>query len=189
MKKKAAFFFDGQNLFHCAKEAFGYEFPNYDPLKLAEKICELKDWSLGGVRFYTGVPEEKDHYFMHYFWSQKIRRMKRQGLITFTRPIRHGKEKGIDIRIALDMVRMARHDNFDVVVVFSQDQDLSEAVDEVKDIARLNGKPIHIASVYPLSGGSKNRRGINHTEWIPVDKTIYDACIDHNEYRPSPKPK
>ena len=28
--KRAFVFVDGQNLFHAAKEAFGYSFPNYD---------------------------------------------------------------------------------------------------------------------------------------------------------------
>lgn len=33
--KRAVAFFDGQNLFHSAKRAFGYTFPNYDPVLLA----------------------------------------------------------------------------------------------------------------------------------------------------------
>ena len=32
---RAVTFVDGQNLFYAAKEAFGYTYPNYDPLKLA----------------------------------------------------------------------------------------------------------------------------------------------------------
>jgi hypothetical protein len=28
--KRAFVFIDGQNLFHAAKEAFGYSYPNYD---------------------------------------------------------------------------------------------------------------------------------------------------------------
>ena len=34
--KRTVAFFDGQNLFHAAKKAFGHTFPNFDPLKLAE---------------------------------------------------------------------------------------------------------------------------------------------------------
>ncbi len=36
--KRAIVFVDGQNLFHAAKEAFGYRFPNYDVLKLASVV-------------------------------------------------------------------------------------------------------------------------------------------------------
>jgi hypothetical protein len=28
--KRAVAFFDGQNLFHAVKNAFGYKYPNYD---------------------------------------------------------------------------------------------------------------------------------------------------------------
>lgn len=30
---------------------------------------------------------------------------------------------------------------------------------------------------------SVNRRGINGTEWIPIDRALYDACLDSNDYR------
>src|SRR5262245_27036930 len=54
-KKRVVVFFDGQNLFHTAKAAFGYTFQNYDPLRLAGTICRSQGWSLQLVRFYIGV--------------------------------------------------------------------------------------------------------------------------------------
>jgi uncharacterized LabA/DUF88 family protein len=39
-----------------------------------------------------------------------------------------GEEKGMDVRLAVDVVRMAREKLYDVALIFSQDQDLSEAV-------------------------------------------------------------
>ena len=53
--QRAVSFFDGQNLFHHAKAAFGYTHPNYDPLKLANAVCSAHGWENHGVRFYTGV--------------------------------------------------------------------------------------------------------------------------------------
>ncbi len=41
------------------------------------------------------------------------------------------REKKTDLRIGLDMVRMARNDALDVAVIFSQDQDLAELAQEV----------------------------------------------------------
>jgi len=33
--KRTVAFFDGQNLYHHARAAFGYSYPNYSPLALA----------------------------------------------------------------------------------------------------------------------------------------------------------
>jgi hypothetical protein len=38
--KRAIAFFDGQNLYHGAKEAFGYTYPNYDAALLAQTVCD-----------------------------------------------------------------------------------------------------------------------------------------------------
>jgi hypothetical protein len=37
-------FVDGQNLFHAAREAFGYTYPNYDVSALATAICKRQGW-------------------------------------------------------------------------------------------------------------------------------------------------
>ena len=44
--KRAVAFVDGQNLFYASKYAFGYTYPNYDPLALARTICHSRDWKL-----------------------------------------------------------------------------------------------------------------------------------------------
>lgn len=181
--KRAIAFFDGQNLYHCAREVFNRPSPDFDPLKLAKKICELKGWQLHQVRFYTGIPDEKDNDFWHYFWMAKLASMGKRRIYTFSRPIRSGKEKGIDIRIALDMVRLARHGNYDVGIIFSQDQDLSEAVDEIKEQAFISDKWIKLASAFPDSLLSKNKRGVNGTDWIRIDEKLYTSCLDPNDYR------
>src|SRR5271157_1792128 len=53
--KRAVAFFDGQNLFHAAKEAFGHRFPNYDPPALAKRICQERGWQLVQTLFYTAT--------------------------------------------------------------------------------------------------------------------------------------
>ena len=94
-----------------------------------------------------------------------------------------GEEKGIDVRIALDVIRLAHHGELDVAVVFSQDQDLSEVADELRVIAREQRRWIRIASAFPNSQTSHNHRGINGTEWIPIDRKTYDQCLDQRDYR------
>jgi hypothetical protein len=42
--KRAVVFVDGQNLFHAARDAFGYTHTNYDVRALAEHICAGLGW-------------------------------------------------------------------------------------------------------------------------------------------------
>ncbi len=196
--KRARFFIDGQNLFHSAKEAFGHKYPNYEVKKLSEKVCELKKWQLTGITFCTGTPDEKVDPYWHAFWKNKLAAMGRVPEIeVFSRklqysnasrddstPILVGREKGIDIRIALDVTRAAIENLCDVVVIFSQDQDLSEVAEEVRYIARKESRWIKIASAFPVGPASRNKRGINDTDWIKIDRDMYDRCIDERDYRP-----
>lgn len=198
--KRAMAFTDGQNLFNAAKEAFGYPYPNYDVLKLAQAVCDRQSWVLSGVNFYTGIPDQTIDPDRHYFWAAKLAVMGTRGIRSFTRPLRYqnkvislpngsmttalvGREKGIDVRIALDIVRCALENRYDVALVFSQDQDLSEVAKEIGIIARREQRTIRMASAFPSSPTSRNQRGINSTDWIKIDRVLYDACLDPNGYR------
>ncbi len=44
---------------------------------------------------------------------------------------------------------------------------------------------LKIACAYPLSPTSRNRRGINKTDWLPIERETYDACLDTRDYRPA----
>jgi uncharacterized LabA/DUF88 family protein len=64
-------------------------------------------------------------------------------------------EKGIDVRIAVDMIRYRAENAYDVAVLFSRDKDLAEAVSEaVGDSSRAKG---HGRERVP--GGCPRRRG------------------------------
>jgi hypothetical protein len=142
---RAVAFVDGQNLFHAAREAFGYTYPNYDVAALAKLVCAQQGWNLVQVRT--------------------------------------GEEKGIDVRIALDVIALAHRREYDVALVFSQDQDLSEVADEIRTIAREQQRWIKIASAFPHRPTSRNPRGINKTDWIKIDRKTYDECLDRRDYR------
>ena len=188
-------FVDGQNLFHCAKTAFGYTYPNYDPKLLAEKVCLAKGWKLTQVRFYTGVPPKDRDPTWHQFWSKKATFMIRKGVHVVTRPLRYteemlsdgtfayvAREKGIDVRIAIDIISLADKKQFDAALIFSQDQDLAELVPEIHAISTRQSRWIKLASAYPHGPGTVNNRGINNTDWVKVDQAAYDSCIDPNRY-------
>lgn len=199
--KRTVAFVDGQNLFYAAKIAFGYSFPNYDIRALVAAICQNQGWQLAGVRFYTGIPDASDNAFWNHFWTAKLAQMGRDNVTIFSRPLRYrnqtirlpdgkthtflvGSEKGTDVRLAIDIIRLAHGGDFDVALVLSQDQDLSEVADEIRVIAKEQNRWIRIASAFPSSPASKNTKGIYRTDWIKIDRPTYDSCIDPRDYRP-----
>jgi hypothetical protein len=147
------------------------------------------------------VPSAADKPFWNHFWTAKMAVMGTRGVHTFSRPLRYrnqtislsdgtlavtlvGQEKGVDVRMALDIVRFALEGIYEVALIFSQDQDLSEAVDDVKKISMLQNRWIKPACAFPTSPTVHKTRGINGTDWIRIDRVTYDACIDPNDYRP-----
>ncbi len=201
--KRAFAFVDGQNLFHNARNAFGYTHPNDDVQKLAQAVCTPRGWRLDRVHFYTGVPSPTDHPSWHAFWSNKLAMMGRRGVVVFSRPLVYrdktvqvpgfgphtflvGEEKGIDVRLALDALDAAHRQEYDVAVIFTQDQNLSELATLIRQVAVFQNRWINIASAYPDSPSAPTRRGVNRTDWCPIDQSTYDACIDPRDYRPKP---
>lgn len=198
--KRAVAFVDGQNLFRHTKEAFGYHFPNFDIEKLSTTIARAENWNLQAIYFYTGMPDRAADPGRNEFWTKKLAMMGRQGIKIYTRPLRYrnksvklqdgsvhtvlvAEEKGVDVRIALDVIGKAVRNEYDVALVFSQDQDLSEVADEIRLIATQCERWIRMASAYPVSPTVSNKRGINGTQWIKIDRALYDACIDSRNYR------
>jgi hypothetical protein len=127
--------------------------------------------------------------------------MGREGVHVFTRPLRYrnkevtlsdgsvhtfldGDEKGIDVRIALDVISLAHQRIYDVALLFCRDQDLTELADEIRTISREQNRWIKTASAYPYSAAVKNYRGIDKTEWCRIDRATYDACLDSRDNRP-----
>lgn len=200
-EKRAVAFFDGQNLFHHAKAAFGHFYPNYDPIKLFSAVCGAHAWKPFGVRFYSGVPLASKDLMWHAFWTNKLLAMRRAGILVVSRPLRYHQtkvalpdgrettlevpqEKGIDVRLALDVMRMALNSQFDVAVIFSQDQDLAEVAAEVREISRTQDRWMKVVSAYPDSPTASASRGIDKTDWFPMDRALYDTCLDPRDYRP-----
>ena len=199
--KRAVSFIDGQNLFRHAKDAFGHHHPNYDPRKLAGAVCATGGWENRGVRFYTGVPSAARAPMWHGYWSRRLTAMRRAGVVVTSRALRYRverlrlpdgsvheipveREKGIDLRLGLDVVRMARNGELDVAIVFSQDQDLAEVAREVRDIARAERRWLKVVSAFPHGPNATATRGIDRTDWFRMDREFYDACLDPRDYRP-----
>lgn len=203
--KRAVAFVDGQNLFFAARQAFGYTYPNYDFPALAAAVSVANGWQLDQARFYTGIPDASDDPFWNYFWGGKLRNLSRQGVEVFSRSLRYrnkivklpdgsthafltAEEKGIDVRIAIDVIRLAHSNAYDVALLFSQDQDLSELCAEIRVIAKEQNRWIKITSAFPISPTTKNKRGIPNSDWTKIDRATYDSCLDARDYRTKKAP-
>jgi uncharacterized LabA/DUF88 family protein len=194
-------YFDGQNLFNAAKRAFGEDKVRYDPLQLARLVCSREDWNLLKVFFYTGVPPYQKSRFLNIFWELKIHSMKRRGINCHTRELMYrrrdvtlddgsehqvsvAEEKGIDVRIAVDVVKHAYSRSYDIGLIFSQDNDLMPAVDHVRELAKEGGWPVKFATAFPV-GPTSDRWGIRNTDWKEIDRAEYESCLDPWDYEPS----
>ncbi len=183
---------DGQNLYHLAKNAWSsasdplYSWPSYDVEKLALALVAMNpERILTEIRFYTGVQKRDIGPFWHGFWSNKLRYLKSQGIQVYRGRINNaGKEKGVDVRLALDLIRATYQQQYDVAIVVSQDNDFAPAVELAKDIAKQQRRWITLESAFPVGSGSSSRAGIPGTTAIHIDKLTYDACHDPLDYRP-----
>lgn len=199
-RKRVHAFFDCQNLFLAVKRLWpSHSYPDFDPVALARAIVKSRPtWVLEGIHLYTGIHTRKHNEYWHTFWSRKLAYHKRQDsrVTVFTRPLRYSpvptqtpgeppnfqaREKGVDVRIALDLVRWARLGRYDVALLFSQDDDFKEVAVEIRAIAKERQRWINIASAFPCST-SQRSRGVDKTDWIKIDEGLYNSCLDLNKY-------
>jgi hypothetical protein len=88
------------------------------------------------------------------------------------------------VRLALDLVSRARKRQFDIALIFSQDQDLQEVVQEIADIAKEQDRWIRVVCAFSSGPKASSGRGIDKTEWFKMDQEFYDKCLDPWDYRP-----
>lgn len=191
-------FVDGQNLFKSANRAFGYEHPNFDIMSLSMGLAKELNCRLGGIHFYTGIPGVRENPKWHDFWARKLVDMGRCGVEIYSPPLRYhthteklpdgrtrethvGREKGVDVRIALDMMKHALFNTCDNMMVISRDNDLAEAAKEAQLIAKSNQRRLEVWSAYPNSKECSHM-GIRGTRWMPMEADFYNAHLDHRNY-------
>ncbi len=80
-------------------------------------------------------------------------------------------------------MRLAFANRLDVAIIFSQDQDYSEAAKEIRSISKAAPRWIKVVSAFPSSQSASNQRGIDLTDWVRIDKATYDRCLDPIDYR------
>ena len=185
-------FIDGQNLYHLSKNLWNspgsikYTYPNYDVEKLAQTlVSRVPGGTLAQIRFYTGMPTASVNPFWHKFWTNKLRPMRNRGVIVYVGRVNQGlQEKGVDVSLAIDLVRLTYEEAYDVAWIVSQDSDFGPAVTLAKRIGAVQGRTLSFESCFPYEvGRSRSARGVPGTIWHHIDRPTYDSWFDPRDYR------
>ena len=163
-----------------------YKWPSYDVEKLSKALAErVPDRTLSQIRFYTGVPGSQNPFWRD-FWSNKLRFLRSRGVYVYEGRISSGgQEKGVDVSIAIDLIRLTYEREFDVAVIVSQDSDFVPVVRLAKDVAKGQNRRVAIESAFiPRKQSKSLGRGIDATDWVSIDKRTYDSWFDPTDYRP-----
>jgi len=142
--KRAFVFIDGGNFYLKLKDLTSrldgkYSLLDFNFRKFAEWLAQPNE--LIGVRYYLGVVRRRknDSKSEELYANQQrlFRRLQKQNIsITLGQLIRHPDktyhEKGVDVRLAVEMIRFARENKYDIAYLVSSDTDLVAAVEEVQ---------------------------------------------------------
>ncbi|MCE0510829.1 NYN domain-containing protein [Microbacterium sp. KKR3/1] len=171
MAERVVVFFDWQNIYKRAREAFGYDdSPAYkgqaDPIDLALLLAGKHAENMGveveltQIRIYRGRPtQQHDPRGYNAFQRQAARWSRNNKVRPRFNDLRYPedwgepgcaapREKGIDVALAVDLVSMAHNDDMDVAIVMSADYDLVPAIQEVvtRRIHRGVGPVVSVAA-------------------------------------------
>jgi hypothetical protein len=138
------------------------------------------------TRFYTGVPDHHVNALWQGFWNNKLRHLGSRGIYVYRGRVNSGgQEKGVDVNIAVDLVRMTYERAYEVAIIVSQDWDFGAAVMLARQIVRSQARQAIFESAFPYEHGvSVSSRGVPGTTWVRIDKATYDTRNDPRDYRP-----
>lgn len=190
--KRTIVFFDGQNLYHGAKDAWRaadprvsspYSWPSYDVEKIAALlVAKDANRTLSEIRFYTGVPSANSNRLWNGFWNNKLRGLMAKRIHVYRGRINPGgQEKGVDVSLAIDLIKLTYEKAYDLGIIVSQDWDFGPAVKLAYEIAQSQGRRVHFESAF--ANNPRNDRGVPGTTWVKIEKAEYDSCYDTTEYR------
>ena len=142
--KRAFVFIDGSNFYFKLKDLTSkldgkYSLIDFDFRKFAEWL--VKPNELLEIRYYLGtIKRERNNPKSEQLYANQqklIGKLQQQNIIiTLGHVIRHPDkthhEKGVDVRLAVEMIRFAREDKYDIAYLVSSDTDLVAAVEEVR---------------------------------------------------------
>lgn len=145
---RAFVFIDGNNFYFKLKDLLAqidgkFSLLNFNFYKFSEWFVKPND--LTEVRYYIGALKRQRNNgkseIMYANQQKLIAKLRQQNIsITLGQLIQHPDktfhEKGVDVRLAVEMIRFAREDKYDIAYLLSSDTDLVAAVEEVKSFGK-----------------------------------------------------
>jgi uncharacterized LabA/DUF88 family protein len=140
-------FIDGNNFYHKLKKValidkslLDFQYNNF-----GKKIIDGDD--LVEIRYYLGAIKRQHSYDreksekLYRGQQQLLGKLQTQKVTTIMgsliqHPDKTFHEKGVDVRVAVEMIRLAREDKYDKAYLISSDTDLVSAVEEVKSFGK-----------------------------------------------------
>ncbi|GIK78449.1 MAG: hypothetical protein BroJett022_21390 [Actinomycetes bacterium] len=193
MAARVAVFLDYQNVYMGARSAFhahgtAHQDGQIDPCRLAKLLVSKGppdvDRELSEVRIYRGQPDpQKDPrgYAANDRQCNHWRTLPNTTVITQTLRYPYGwprekeQEKGIDVKLAIDLVAGAVRRDYEVAILMSTDTDLKPALEFVRD---LEGRPYPRCEVAAWSSSDSYSRRLS----IP-GRQIWCHWLVESDYR------
>jgi uncharacterized LabA/DUF88 family protein len=145
IKKRVFVYIDGSNLYRNLKfyESAGM---NFDFKGFVESF--IQDYELEGIKYYIGQirPKENDEksQSLHKYQQVLFKKLEEAGFCIIRGRLRQiGKifsEKGVDVRIGIDLLEGAYENKYDVALLISSDGDLAPALEMVRN----KGKKVEV---------------------------------------------
>ena len=144
--KRAIVFIDGNNFYFKLKELTNKKFGllDFDFRKFAEWLVEPNE--LVEIRYYIGaIRRQKNNTKSEEMYANQqrlFRKFQTHNIeVILGQLIQHPDktfhEKGVDVRLAVEMIRFARENKYDVAYLVSSDTDLVAAIEEVRSFNKV----------------------------------------------------
>ena len=170
-EERVAIFIDGSNLYHRLKDELGsakIDLRKLVNLLRGERTLVRTYYYNAVVRWEDGKERYQDQQrfldslkFIPYF-EVKLGRLEQRGETVV--------EKGVDIALAVDMVRFAATNMYDTAILVTGDGDFGYAVQAVKDLGK------HVENAFFQAGRSKELLD-KADKFTPLDKEVLKNCL------------
>lgn len=174
MPNRVMIFIDGSNVYHSVRDL--YQRTDIDYAKLVTCLTNGRDYQR--TYFYGALVDQarelqayKDQQrFLAALTRLPYFEVRMGHLVYRGSPAARPIEKGVDVRLAVDMLTRAYSDHFDVAVLVSGDNDFADLVQAVKD----RGKHVEVALFDPPTSSRQLRDAADKV--IVLDSAFLARC-------------